>query len=137
MEELRAELQKINKELFDLLKKRREISRHIQELKPQNGPYPHWDIMREKELFDSMKEQLDELSNREIAAFSLIIEDHACCGKMGVYPEWSKAEHLGGEFDILQQSNPLLLKDSSRQKLPLSENFQQLFDMVEKPHENH
>lgn len=135
MEELRKKLKLINHELFELIKKRRELSKLIQSMKPKEGAYPHWDILQEKRVFESLESELEQMSPREIAAFSLLLEDHACAEQMGLYPEWSKAEHLGGEFDILQQVNPLLLNEASRGKLPYTENFQQLMSMVESSHE--
>ena len=49
-------------------------------------------IGREKELFSKLKDGLSKLSERELLAFSLIIEDHAKMGDESAYPSFFKGD---------------------------------------------
>lgn len=125
LEDLRKELQEINKDFFLLLKKRKEVSNKIQKLKDEKKQYSSWDIEREKKLFKALSDELGNLSLKEKLAFSLLIEDHADI-REGSYPQWSKGEHLGVEIDAKHLMNPLLLTDLEREQL----NFQEPFSMI-------
>lgn len=102
LHKLRSDLEKINQDLFKIIIRRREIVENIQSLKSKEGEFPFYDEKREKELFSSMKSDLEKLTPKELLAFSLLIESHAQIGDEDNYPSWFKG-------DITKSTNPNLL----------------------------
>lgn len=130
--ELREALAQLNSELFLTLKERRAIVLKIFEQKQVSGPYPHYDPEREKEVIALLKEEMKNISLKELLAFSLIMEDQAQSMAPGSYPSWSQGIHLA-KFDkeIHEMINPLILKIAHPhffEKLALSPDFAFLKD---------
>lgn len=108
--ELRHSLHKLNLEFFKLLSERRSTVKSIQSLKPTTAsPWRNYDAQRERELFESLRDELVGLGPKELLAFSLLMEAHA--GPQQYYPAWSEGVHLL-ELPIkdFQRTNPLLVK---------------------------
>lgn len=122
---LRKDIQKINKELFELLSERQKTINKILTIK-NNETKNLWDPQREKKLFFEFKK---ELRNLNVAAqFSLMMETQMS----GNYPRWSAKEHLtestGHLRDII---NPILLfvvNKSEYQHLKLHAEIQSLIE---------
>jgi chorismate mutase len=110
LSKLRSQLAQLNTQLFELIKVREELTHELQKAKG-SGLTTHYDAQREKQLFTDHKSALDQLSLRELAAFSLIMESQA--GAPVLYPAWSEGAHLvGPSLGIESLINPLLLKTS-------------------------
>ena len=130
--QLREALAQRNSEFFLNLGERRALSLQIQELKDDLGQYSHYDPAREKEVFELLKKEINELSLKELLAFSLIMEDQAMAMAPGSYPTWSQFTHLNNpKREIFEMINPLLLKVSRPElysKLTFTPEFQFLQD---------
>lgn len=100
---LRSELATINKSLLETIELRKATAQKIQEIKDSTGKIKY-DPQREYDLFMSMRVEIGKLSDLELQAFSLLMQDHAGIG----YPCWSQGEHLREDQDELKL-NPLLL----------------------------
>lgn len=85
LQKLRDDLKSINLELFKILKKRKELVILIQKEKKTNN---HYDKERELALFRDLKNELLTFDERELLAFSLIMESHAKCGDENSYPSF-------------------------------------------------
>ena len=108
LSKLRSQLAQLNTQLFELIQTRAELTHELQKAKGKNL-VTHYDAQREKQLFVDHKSVLDQLSLRELAAFSLIMESQA--GAPGFYPAWSEGVHLAGRNEAIESLiNPLLLK---------------------------
>lgn len=111
LSKLRFQLAQLNTQLFEIIKERAELTHQLQRAKGE-ALTTHYDAQREKQLFSEHKSAFDQLSLRELAAFSLIMESQA--GAPVLYPAWSEGIHLvganGGGLESL--INPLLLKTS-------------------------
>ena len=109
----REALFQLNSEFFLLLSERRVLSLKVQELKIVSGRYCHFDPERENLLFDKMKDEMKNLTLKELLAFSLIMEDQAMAMAPGSYPAWSSGVHLAQPSqEIFALINPLLLKST-------------------------
>lgn len=101
--DLRITLDTLNNDLFDLLSKRKKLVSKIQQAKEIPGSLDH---LRELTLFKTNSEKLYLLSELELLAFSLIMENHAGDN----YPAWSKGEHLeNSSRDVIEMINPFLI----------------------------
>lgn len=128
----RAKLQELNKQLFELIKNRREIVSEIQRIKNANHTYACWDPSQEVKLFTHFKETLLNFSIKELLAFSLLMEDQAMISTKA-YPAWSECIHLTDRAmsDCVHQMNPILLAVFNKDlydRLPLKKEFQSLID---------
>lgn len=113
LSQYREALFQLNSEFFLLLSERRAMSLKVQELKNGTGRYSHFDPEREKLLFTKMKEEMKNLTIKELLAFSLIMEDQAMAMAPGSYPAWSASIHLTEPaHDLFAMINPLLLKST-------------------------
>ena len=109
--ELRKSLAQMNTELYKKIKERRSICLQIQHLKQPAAGFSFYDPDREKKLFTEHLAVLNELSLKEILAFSLIMEDQAQTLGSGSYPSWSEFVHLdAAETNLVHMINPLLVK---------------------------
>lgn len=130
--QLREALAQVNSEFFLNVKERRALCIRIQEFKVIEGRFSSYDPAREKELFLLQKDQIKELTLKELLAFSLIMEDQAMAMAPGSYPAWSQFIHLvAPNKETIEMINPLLLKLRSSElfsKLPLSTEFSFLRD---------
>ena len=107
---LRSQLAQLNTQLFEIIKERSKLTHQLQRAKGE-ALTTHYDAQREKQLFSEHKSAFDQLSLRELAAFSLIMESQA--GAPVLYPAWSEGIHLVGANGGLESLiNPLLLKTS-------------------------
>ena len=126
---LRSELESINDEFLDIVEKRRELTCKIGVAKLLSN-FPAFDHEREKYLYSKLSGRLEELTIKELLAFSLISEAQA--GEK--YPEWSKMAHL--EERTLEPSamvNPVMLFFYSRRlfgSLKFNSKFEFLRSMV-------
>jgi len=128
LDNLRAEISLLNKELFSLLDKRQNACHQIQEQKALEGIHSAYDPKREFEIFEHFSVAIKNLSLKELTAFSLIMEAHAEGRKPQSYPQWSKKVHLQKmhEDELFHLINPLLLKAKSPElfnQLNLSSDF--------------
>lgn len=107
---LRAELDGINQQLIQLVQVRRNVVAQIQKQKPPiRDHFASYDSEREWKLFLRLKPQLDQLTTKELLAFSILMEGQA--GAPARYPEWSESVHLSQKADAIEQKlNPLLVK---------------------------
>jgi chorismate mutase len=73
LENFRKEINEINLELFDLIKRRMDVSKKVGEFKKQNN-MPIFDVEREKDIFEKLAEEkgLDKVFIRNL--FELIIK---------------------------------------------------------------
>jgi len=109
--QLREALIHLNSQLCMVISERRTISLKIQELKKGHGRFSHFDPEREILVFGLLKNDLEQLSLKELLSFSLIMEDQAMALAPGSYPQWSSGTHLESpNLDAAHQVNPLLLK---------------------------
>lgn len=110
LQELRSELDGINQQLIDLVKVRRNVVTQIQKQKPRHGgSFASYDSEREWSLFVRLKPQLEQLTLKELLAFSLLMEEQA--GAPVRYPEWSETIHLVSNANAIEHRlNPLLVK---------------------------
>lgn len=107
---LRVELDGVNRQLLGLVQARRSLVSQIQTHKrPHDRAFECYDSEREWSLLQTLKPQLEQLSPKELLAFSLLMEEQA--GAPARYPEWSAAVHLTGGPDAIEHRlNPLLVK---------------------------
>lgn len=130
--QLREALAQLNSEFFLTIAERRNITVKIQEFKESTGRYSHYDPDREKEIFSLFKEQLKNLTTKELLAFSLIMEDHATALAPGSYPGWSNCVHIADpKRELHEMINPLMLKAARPDffnRLTLSQEFSFLKD---------
>lgn len=130
--QLREILAQQNSEFFLTLKERRAICIKIQEFKVSGEKYSHYDPAREKEVFTLLKDELKELSIKELLAFSLVMEDQAQAFAPGAYPSWSQGIHLTqSDRELVEMINPLLIKVTHPElfaRLSLVAEFQFLKD---------
>lgn len=130
--QLREALAQLNSEFFLTLAERRNVTVKIQELKSNTGRYSHYDPDREKEVFGLVKNQLKNLTSKELLAFSLVMEDHAMAMAPGSYPAWSNRIHLvTSRNELFEMINPLMLKvclPDLFSRLNLSQDFSFLKD---------
>ena len=103
LQSLRSRLTELNSILLNTLAQRRETAAKIQDIKLHKGA-KKYDPQREYELFLSMRGELEPLSDLELEAFSLLMQDHAGVG----YPQWNRGDHLIHENEG-PKLNPLLL----------------------------
>lgn len=112
LHQLRQELLATNEKLIQSMLQRKEQVHAIQEIKILDGKNifcPN----REVELFTALKNQLTELSLRELLSLSLIIEEDArsFSNTKNIYPAWSEGEHLQiAPTKLFEQINPIMLK---------------------------
>lgn len=132
LSQLREALAQLNSEFFLTVGERRNVTVRIQELKNSQGRYSHYDPDREKEIFNLFREQLKNLTMKELLAFSLIMEDHAMAMAPGSYPAWSQLIHVNDpKHELMEMINPLMLKISrpdTFNRLTLSQEFSFLKD---------
>lgn len=103
---LRTELNGINTKLLDLFGQRQAHVALIQAAKTRDGHTP-LDPARERALFVELGPHLSILPERDVLAFSLLMESHAGDG----YPRWSEGAHLAElPQKCFQRVNPLLVK---------------------------
>ena len=125
--EERQNLFKQTKKILKDLSKRRNLVFEVQQKKRELG-LETYDPVREEELFQSLRKELDHLSLEELLSFSLIIESQAG----GTYPNWFDGEHLAGDpVDCADHMNPVLLKVSRPEifkKVALNGRFNHLMD---------
>lgn len=130
--QLREALAQLNSEFFLTIAERRNLTVKIQEFKDSTGRYSHFDPDREKEIFVLFKEQLKNLTMKELLAFSLIMEDHAVAMAPGSYPAWSSSVHIATPHrELFEMINPLMLKSARPEffnRLTLSQEFSFLKD---------
>ena len=100
---LRSKLALLNQSLLKILSERKFTAGEIQIIKDGQN-LKKYDPKREYDLFMSMRVELSELSDLELEAFSLLMQDHAGEG----YPDWNKGIHLKEGYDG-PKLNPLLL----------------------------
>ena len=104
----RARLEELNQEFFQILAKRRSITKKIQKAKKESGDNCYAPE-RELELFRRQSEFFETCSLKELWSFSLIMEDQAGDS----YPKWSEGEHLKDKAQnmerIAHRINPLLV----------------------------
>lgn len=124
IEELRSQLDAINIQFFEIVKKRQRVVTKIQSLKNNGWSNRIWVPAREFKLFKDYcfatekNFELDQI-------YSLLIEKQArVCGD---YPAWSLCEHLakvsGNKFERM---NPILLfirNKSEYHKLELKNEY--------------
>ncbi len=104
----RSQLSELNCELFELFKKRAQLT-HLIQAEKGSQLASHYDAHREQALFVELKGKLQSLSLGELASFSLLMESQA--GAPLKYPAWSEGVHLVGPIHGVQSLiNPLLLK---------------------------
>ncbi len=103
LQSLRSKLAELNSILLDTLAQRREAAAKIQKIKTEREA-KKYDPKREYDLFLSMRDELGGLSDLELEAFSLLMQDHAGIG----YPQWNRGVHLINEHEG-PKLNPLLL----------------------------
>lgn len=131
LESMRQSLGELSQQLLNDIQKRKEIVEKIQELKNQNKTYFAFDGEQEKKLFLKFKSSLQRLSKKELLAYSLLIEDHACVDQ-NAYPEWSQGIHLKSNItSVVEMINPILLATIYKDeydKLPLTEEFIKLLE---------
>ena len=128
MEELRVQLELINREILWLFFKRRKVIEAIIEKKsslcPQGSLY---DPERELKVFEKLRPFLKEMDLEELLSFSLLIEIHVR-RKNSNYPCWSQGKHSReNSLGLVNQINPLLLKvvrPSLFKNLVFKEGFQ-------------
>lgn len=107
----REALLQLNTQFFLMISERRELSVRIQEIKDRSGQYSHFDPERELEVFTQLKDEMKNLSIKELLGFSLIMEDQAMAMAPGTYPAWSNGIHLIEPLrDSFTMINPILLK---------------------------
>jgi chorismate mutase len=132
LSQLREAIAHCNSELFLTLKERRALCVKVQEYKADEGRYSRFDPEREKLVFQLFKEQLANLTVKELLAFSLIMEDQAMAMAPGSYPSWSQSVHIHQpKKDLVEMINPLMLKLSHPElfsKISLSAEFKFLQD---------
>lgn len=128
LEKLREQLQETNKRILSLLAQRKTLAKKIQ-IKKEDQGMGRFDPKRELALFSSLDKDLQALSLKELALFSLMMEAHAGKG----YPEWSKGEHLI-DYREGELINPLLLLLFHPEKLNvdgLKEEYKFLLKLAE------
>ena len=74
--QLREALAQMNSEFFLNLADRRKLCVRIQGLKEKIGSYAHYDPERETQVFTQFKDQLKNLTLKELLAFSLVRPSH-------------------------------------------------------------
>lgn len=128
---LRNDLKTLNEEFFLFLEQRSALVKSIQSTKVKTNNYFCFDPVYELTLFSKQIESLSKLSLKELLAYSLILEDHACVSK-GSYPLWSEQSHLGEKnHNISYAINPILLAVTHKDlydQLPLNEEFKSLLE---------
>ena len=128
---LRDQLKDLTEKHFLIIKNRKELVTKIQNTKSKNKLFFAFDPIQEKKLFESQKDNLINLSIRELLAYSLILEEHASVEEKA-YPQWSKGEHLTDHNQgLLACINPILLAVIHKDKydeLPLSEQFKTILE---------
>ena len=131
--QLREALVHLNSQLCMIVSERRNLSLKIQDLKKGSGRFSHFDPEREILVFELMKNDLIDLSIKELLAFSLIMEDQAMALAPGSYPQWSKGIHLESpQLDAAYQVNPILLRMTHPDlfsRLDLIQDFRFLKDL--------
>jgi chorismate mutase len=110
LHELRESLAELNLKLFADIKERRFLVNEIQQSKASpKVDFSSYDSARENELFAHMRHELNELNERELLAFSLLMEAHA--GAPEQYPAWSSGVHLlEAPQAVIHKLNPLIVK---------------------------
>ncbi len=142
---LRKKMDSIYLDYFLLLEKRRLLVREIASAKNKSEElklkaYPHFDIIRERELFARFQDRLQDMSFKEVLSLSLIIEDQACLGTdmFEFYPQWSKQVHSKGLLDnelnpLIALINPVILFFHSEDlfaKLEFKEEFEHVREFL-------
>ena len=105
---LRENLRVLTAQILTLIEKRKMIVKEIQSLKDDNSEYSNFNPEQEKNVFQSLKDQLKNLSLRELLIVSLMIEEHATTNASS-YPAWSEGEHVDHIEGLICQINPILL----------------------------
>ncbi len=123
---LRHKLEILNYKFLDLLDKRLELVKGIQqEKKKLDHSVDIWTPDREYYLFKKFVEQNPYLDFRVDFMYSLLIEYQACM--IGDYPVWSEHQHLNSvQNNLFERINPLLLYLRDRKKweiLDLKEEY--------------
>ena len=128
---LREQLKDLTQQYFQLINFRKALVAKIQKTKPQDKKYFAFDPFQEKQIFKLQKEHLQNMSPRELLAYSLIMEEHASV-TINAYPQWSQGEHISGQnMDLLSYVNPILLAVVHKEKydeLPLNEQFKNILE---------
>lgn len=131
LESMRESLSKLSQDLLKSILKRKEIVKDIQQLKDQSEKFYAFDGEQERKLFVKFKNALSQLSLKELLAYSLLIEDHACV-EVGAYPQWSQGIHLeSNQTSLSGMVNPILLATIYKDeydKLPLNDEFKKLLE---------
>lgn len=130
IEALRDELKQLTLDIISELEKRRKLVKKIQKNKDFKPEFKNFDPIREKFLFNSLKNELNSYSIKDLLIISLIIESHA--GDSAEYPYWSSQIHLSSKSDCLSaQINPILLATfykSSYDALQINRKFTKLIN---------
>lgn len=109
LDQLRDDLESINRELFLAISKRHAIALQIQKEKISEER-DCYDPMREFILYQRFEKELKALSEKELLSISLIIESQAQSCHEGAYPAWSKRSHLkSNRGTLVEMVNPMLL----------------------------
>tara|TARA_Y100000385_G_C13071757_1_gene629387 strand:+ start:873 stop:1289 length:417 start_codon:yes stop_codon:yes gene_type:complete len=122
----RNDLKTLNEEFFLFLEQRSSLVKSIQSTKVKTNNYFCFDPAHEFSLFSKQTDNLSKLSLKELYAYSLILEDHACVSEQS-YPLWSEQNHLNEKNHNLSFGiNPILLAVTYKDlydQLPLNEEF--------------
>lgn len=118
---LRLELDKTNSEIFQLLKKRKEIVSNIQAAKTLA-----WSPARERDVFKEYINKNPDNGFFDHLIYSLLIESQA---QGRGYPQWSGGVHLEGSnpMSLFNIMNPILLRminESEYRTLKLKNSYQ-------------
>jgi len=130
LEALRDELKQLTLDIISELEKRRRLVEKLQKNKDFKPEFKNFDPIREKLLFNSLKNELNSYSIKDLLIISLIIESQA--GDSTEYPSWSCQVHLNSKSQCLSaQINPILLATfykSSYDALQINTKFSKLIN---------
>lgn len=133
LDQYREALAQANSEFVLLVKERRALSLKIQELKGHSGLYAHFDPEREKMIFSQQLSQFQNLTLKELLAFSVLMEDQAMAMAPGSYPSWFSGVHVENfTHELYQHINPILLSVTHNElfkRLKFSSEFAFLKDL--------
>lgn len=104
--DLRDDVLKLNKQLFQLMQSRKKVIASIQITK-KSSSVSGFDAKREWEVFQLLSDELNAQDMNELFLFSFLMETQVG----GDYPKWSQCAHLRNSTDeLFEKVNPLLLK---------------------------
>lgn len=130
MQEIKNQITEANLKILKIFSERKELIKKLTVEKVSSSS-TLFDIDYEFQTFKELKNELNDLENRELYLFSMILENHEK-NAFPAYPVWSEGEHLGEQKERwFCFTNPFLVyhvKPELFSEIPFNDTWRERID---------